>query len=465
MEPYRRGDSPFWWIGFKNARGDWEYRSSGTKDERLAKRALEQIESALAHREQVRARPVTVATWSEKWAKARAGSNWTADQDLGRLKKHVLPVIGAELLVNVTPGRVRELVQGWRDAGELAPRTIRNIFWAMSRMFADAVAAEPRLLEESPCVLQLGDRPVIRDKDRRWRKTAVFTRPEAEQLFSDARLPLDHRILWALGFLAGLRLGEVAALRWRDLDDVREPLACLSISSSYSRLNGEEKSTKTDVTREVPVHPALAAILAAWKQSGWNELFGRTPLDEDLVLPNRAHRFLNDNNVTDTRTADFGKLGLRWRRFHDARRTFISLAQADGALPHVLKLITHGAPQSVMDLYTTLPWPTLCAAVSSLKLQRRAGVLRILTTSGTTDLPEGDSTVQSDSTTRLAQEGIRTLPELLSSTPFERFASDKEAENSEPPASIDEDRRNVGNIPDLPVRLQRLAAKYSRGSR
>lgn len=461
MKPYKRGDSSVWWIGFRNAAGEWEYRSTGVKDERLAKRALEQIEAAIAKQERVADRPSTVASWAEKWATSRAGSNWTSDQDLGRLAKHVLPELGSELLVDVTRAQVRKLVHRWRDGGELATRTVRNITWAMSRMFGDAVAEG--LLEVNPCALQKGDIPTIQDKDRRWRKTAVFTRAEAEQLFSDSRIPADHQVLWALGFLAALRLGEVAALRWRDLDSVREPLGCLSISSSYTRLNGEEKGTKTEVARDVPVHPTLAAILAAWKLSGWPELFGREPKDDDLVLPNRAHRFLNDNNVTAARAADFETLSLRKRRFHDARRTFISLAQADGALPHVLKLVTHGAPSEVMDLYTTMPWPKLCEAVGYLKLERRTGALRVLPTPRTTVVAEGDSTMQTDSATSLAQEGIRTLPVRHSSAvlvdlPLERNPPEEDSRPS--PAT---ERRNVGNrIPDLPARLRRLVAAYSK---
>lgn len=36
---------------------------------------------------------------------------------------------------------------------------------------------------------------------------------------------------------------------------------------------------------------------------------------------------------------------------------------------HVLKTVTHGEPKSIMDLYTTYPWPTKCEAVAKLKVQ------------------------------------------------------------------------------------------------
>jgi hypothetical protein len=153
------------------------------------------------------------------------------------------------------------------------------------------------------------------------------------------------------------------------------------------------------------VHPTLAKILAQWKLAGWPAQFGRPPKEDDLLLPNRASRYLNDQNVNGIRASSFEMLGLRSRRFHDARRTFISLAQADGALPHVLKLITH-TPAEVIDLYTTLPWRTLCDAVGKLKLELRQGDLLPLRAvgGGPTNSNQGGNLSQS-----LSQKPAATL--------------------------------------------------------
>ncbi len=70
---------------------------------------------------------------------------------------------------------------------------------------------------------------------------------------------------------------------------------------------------------------------------------------------------------------DLDKLGLRRRRQYDSRRTFISLARGDGARKDVLCWVTHGPEGDVFDDYTTLPWPTLCAAVACLRIELREG--------------------------------------------------------------------------------------------
>ena len=64
-------------------------------------------------------------------------------------------------------------------------------------------------------------------------------------------------------------------------------------------------------------------------------------------------------------------LGLRLRRFHDLRRTGITLFRENGAERDVLRLCTHGAPgQDVMELYTSFGWAKLCAQVRPLRISR-----------------------------------------------------------------------------------------------
>jgi eukaryotic-like serine/threonine-protein kinase len=59
----------------------------------------------------------------------------------------------------------------------------------------------------------------------------------------------------------------------------------------------------------------------------------------------------------------------------DLRRTFVSLSLADGARKDILRWITHGPTGDIMDLYTTLPWPALCAEVRKLQVDLVEGKL------------------------------------------------------------------------------------------
>lgn len=69
---------------------------------------------------------------------------------------------------------------------------------------------------------------------------------------------------------------------------------------------------------------------------------------------------------------------LRHRRGHDLRRTFITLAQVDGARRDLLETITHGPRGNIINVYTTFPWPALCAEVAKLRITKvRTGVAKI----------------------------------------------------------------------------------------
>ena len=66
-------------------------------------------------------------------------------------------------------------------------------------------------------------------------------------------------------------------------------------------------------------------------------------------------------------------LGLRRRRGHDLRRTFITLAQVDGARRDLLEIVTHGPRGDIVSIYTTFPWPALCAEVAKLDVRLLEG--------------------------------------------------------------------------------------------
>jgi hypothetical protein len=87
---------------------------------------------------------------------------------------------------------------------------------------------------------------------------------------------------------------------------------------------------------------------------------------------------MNSNYTYELLQADLELLGMRRRRQHDTRRTFISLAIADGARKDLLRWVTHGPEGDQMDDYTTPPWEALCREVSCLRIRLPEGEGRVL---------------------------------------------------------------------------------------
>ncbi len=312
--------------------------------------------------------PATVRAYAENWSKARMAEGLSnAFDDRTRIRKHALPIIGHLEMADVRPRHLRNLVKALAKEGKLAPRTIRHVYGTLHVMFRDAVVDE--VIAANPCVLKRGDLPKKSDKDPRWRTSAVFTRMEIVQILFDERLPHDRRVLDALLALAGLRFGEASALTWNSYDTTLEPLGRMLVASSWSTRWSKEKATKSEQPREVPVHPVLAAILSDWKRSGWPAMMGRDPTENDLIIPSRRGANRGCNHSLVRFHEDLDRLGIRRRRQHDLRRTFISLARADGARKDVLEQVTHGRRGDIMNVYTELPWETLCEAVAQLRIQ------------------------------------------------------------------------------------------------
>jgi integrase len=304
-----------------------------------------------------------VEQFAKKWIHDRRPLGLkTVSDDETRLRRHVLPSLRHLRLDEVRPRHVRELVIKLRTEGKLAPRTIHHVFHTTKAMFHHAVADE--LLDTNPCVLTRGVLPKKADKDPGWRATAIYTREEVERLISDARIPEDRRVLYALKALAGLRHGEAADLTWRQYDTTLEPLGGLSL-----------ERTKTQVPRRVPVHPTLARVLAEWKLSGWERTYGRAPSAQDLVVPSRNFTPKDKHEAPKQLRADLELLQLRPRRGHDLRRTFITLAQVDGARRDLLETISHGPRGDIISVYSTFPWPALCDEVAKLRVFLREGVV------------------------------------------------------------------------------------------
>ncbi len=385
-----------WWIRFKDLSGRWLGRPTPFYVHVEGDR--EKAAALLVHvREQLEAQrraagpgggPLTVRVWGERWLEKRraAGIDAVRHEEF-RLRLHVYPMIGETPLIEVRRSHVRALMAAVQEKarvprrkGEeperLAPRTVLHVYRTLRQVFRAAVRAE--LLEANPVDLDKDELPKKQDKDASWRADAVFTAAEVEQLISDLRIPEDRRVLYAIEFLTGTRSGEAAALRWERWDRALKPLGRLKITRSYNSRARAEKVTKTKRPRLVPVHPALAQLLAAWKLAGWQRFMGRPPKDEDLIAPSPtgAHRHVGWSLQKFHK--DLMELGLRKRRHYDSRRTFRSISGDAGASKEMVRWITH-TPGDQIDDYHSPAWSALCDAVLCIpvKVHTRGAVARL----------------------------------------------------------------------------------------
>lgn len=124
--------------------------------------------------------------------------------------------------------------------------------------------------------------------------------------------------------------------------------------------------------RRFPVHPEVAALLARWKLSGFESVFGRSPRDM------KARKL---NGVCKALIEDEKRVGIehqRGRATHGSRKAWISMAAAAGVDRECRRVLTHGGrKRDVMELYERWPWETLCDAVQHVQLPNIAQVIEL----------------------------------------------------------------------------------------
>jgi integrase len=215
---------------------------------------------------------------------------------------------------------------------DLKPSTVRNAIDPLRRIFDRAVKRD--LIPYSPC--QHLDMPHGTGK-----REHVATPAEANALVQ--ALPPSERALWAAAFFAGLRMGELRALRWSDVDLAEN---VLRVCRSWDDDEGEQDSAKTVAgTRTVGIVPALRPHLVAHKLAtgrGGNDLvFGRTA-DRAMIrttIRSRARRAWKAAKLVPITP-------------HECRHTFASMMLAAGVdRGEVMRQMGH-AGTAVLDRYT-----------------------------------------------------------------------------------------------------------------
>lgn len=238
----------------------------------------------------------------------------------GYVNTHLLPRLGKRTpLASITSKSVAKLREDMLNAG-LAPRTVRQAQVILSGIFAQAVEADPPLIEQNPCkgvkmatVKDSGDFNVLT--------------PEEVEAVARAASNEFYAALFRFAAHSGLRMGELRALRWEDVRFADESILVRLNAPTSAPVGTAEKLPKSGKVRPVPLTPVAAAALDRLSR---RELFNAP---QDRVFPAPLGGPFNDDEVRDEfyralTAAGLGHMREREQpiRFHDLRHTFGTLA-------------------------------------------------------------------------------------------------------------------------------------------
>jgi integrase len=355
------------WYLVIDYRGKRKTRVIGT-DRKIAEQVRRQVEAKLALGdvgilEQDKANVPTFATYAERWLESYAvveckRSSVRSYEQLLRL--YVTPRFGQDRLSEIKREDIRgflgELSRQAKPTGEttvprFARNTLRLIVSALRTVLSAAV--EDGIIASNPAA-RLGR---FAKAGRPAHRATAMTRTEAEAFLTAV---LDVCPEWFPFFLtalrAGLRKGELIALKWGDIQFGGSELdrnRFILVQRNYSL--GAFTTPKNKKSRRVDLSRQLRAVLLDLRDKRLLQAFldGKTSISDELVFPSKAGTPIKPDNIAKRyMTPALEKAGLRHFRFHDLRHTFGSLLIQDGAsLTYVKEQMGHGSIQITADTY------------------------------------------------------------------------------------------------------------------
>ena len=237
----------------------------------------------------------------------------------------IISGLGDLPLEDVTP----ELIERWKATLTGSNRTVTKYLVNLHGIFRRAMK-----------VWGLPRNPVAEVERPRYRVSDdldAFSPEEVHALVRAAGLQQDAAMFMTAAF-TGLRLGELLALQWRDVDFAGE---VIRVRHSYN-VHGGIGTPKSGKVRSVPMVPDVARVLAALADR--RDFTG----EEDLVFGGEWGGFLDASALRDRYKASLKRAGLRPLRFHDLRHTFGTLAVRRAEVPAVQAWMGHADIQTTM---------------------------------------------------------------------------------------------------------------------
>jgi integrase len=164
----------------------------------------------------------------------------------------------------------------------------------------------------------------------------VFSPEEIWALVRAAGSEQDGALFLTAAF-TGLRMGELLALRWRDVDLTG---ATIRVRGSYAA--GHLTTPKSGKVRAVPMAPDVAGALAPLgRRDNWVG-------DDDLVFVGELGSYLDGSALRRRYKEALTRAGLRPLRFHDLRHTFGTRMIAKADIRKVQEWMGHADIQTTM---------------------------------------------------------------------------------------------------------------------
>ena len=286
---------------------------------------------------------ITLREWMMHWMEnevlgsVKASSYQTY---LAQINRHILPVLGGLYLTQLTPALAYELTENMRAAG-LSVSTVKGVFRLLSTAMRSAL--DEGVIKKNPC-------RKIKIRQGEQMEQRVLSRSEQEVLRSAAIN--QNNLSTLLSLYTGLRLGEICALKWSDIDWEKKTV---TVQRTVQRTAGAESSTGNRTMlmigspksrrshRVLPLPEFLFMLLRkAFSAAGSTECFIFGTADHTAEPRTIQRRFQRQMRT----------LGLVGVHFHTLRHSFATRLMELGVdIQTISALLGHQSAKTTLDFY------------------------------------------------------------------------------------------------------------------
>jgi integrase len=348
-----------WYVVVDVGQGDDGRRQQkwhgGFKTRRDAERALSEVVQSLEKQTYVTPQRLSLAEFArDKWLPMMGTqvkhSTW--DSYRRNLELHVFPVLGGTQLQQITAGHLNGLYRSLLGSGHqngtsgLAPKTVRNIHIAISKLLSDAV--DRGLISRNIATSAKAPKP---------RKTGLteicFWTPEELSAFLHSMKDDRLYALWHLAAMTGMRRGELLGVRWEDIDCAARRLsvrqAVISVAYEVS-----VTTPKSHTARVIDLDSHSVEVLRQHRAAQDAE---RATAGDDYGQSVRVFRKADGTAIhPDVLRTMFDRRvkmsGVKRIRFHDLRHTHATIGLRAGVPVKVMsERLGHATPAFTLQQY------------------------------------------------------------------------------------------------------------------
>lgn len=283
----------------------------------------------------------TVNNWCDYWLESIAANQVkksTFDSYKSKIDCHVRPLIGEISLSGLTTTHLNQFIQDTKE--KVSIHSLHAVF----RVLKTALKQAEKLNFIKKSLYDDVQLPKVKKK-----KIPLFTQTEHKKLLSEVRV-MHKGLAILLSLETGMRIGEIAGLKWGDIDFVNQTIA---IRRTLQRVSATSESIKkTHIIEGKPKSETSERMIPLSKSLLKRLLSEKKVSQSDYVVS-------NGTRYTDPRTIRYQfrrlleHLKLPICSFHALRHSFATRCLEKGVnIAVISSLLGHSSTKMTLDIYT-----------------------------------------------------------------------------------------------------------------